>query len=1018
MGRLFRIAFKTALWGFVALWLAYTGAFFKLNDRTLGDLITRKVGAVDRGQFILRRAHYPYWGGLASIVLNTPAHAIGEDFTLLDPDGNPVIKVPVAYADVHIQEVIVSLAKTALIGGHHFFLTLHFPRAYIPSGWAVIAPTRSTWGSEKPEVNIVAAMSGRKKTEPTGGAVIIRVDECELGDVGFGMGFSGLDGKPTWWAKLDGVHAKAGLNYDSDRDYSTADGPYFFFRLWDIKSPVAALQLGEYPFPLEGLTASEFGVHGNVRHDLHFAANARTLGAGVRAEGTLVNAYSEHPGVRLRLDVVNGRGPLALLPAPLSTWLSGNPRARVDIDGPFTRPILDGEVHDIDANLEGIRLTDGSATLHYDEGKLGLHPAGGKLARGSAAADIDYELAGPWNAVVTLKGVDPSAIPKLPRSAAAELAGRLDGKVRLAGNTAHRRERIELSRLAAELVRDKGGGHLPRTLKLAGNGEFTPAVITLRGVTASGEGITVAVDGTIAPPTGRIDAALRVDGGGTSMFSRWGAPAGLRADALHASGRIAGALLRPTLSLHAVASNVSYARRTLEKLEADLSLRAGTLVLSDMHGSGLGATIAGEAELGLFDGAVNHPRSVPTVRAQLTAHGLSVAALTGWLSVSGHADVDVDLEGALAHPHGRASLTLPHLEIQGDVYSGGALRLAFSDDGATVQELSLHRARGGSVKGEGRIGWDGDLDLRLLPRDFPLVAIPWVKTVPVALAGTLSGDMHIGGTLDHPVPGGILSLVAFKVREVLLGKGDLKLDPGSDAIHLSGKFFDNLVTVDGWLTLVPKVSVAATIKVKNLPLERLVPELQSVAEIHGLATGEVSFTIDSESGFTFAKLDLQQLTLTLTSTDENGAPTRLVVKNQDAVQATFDGRSINIKQANLYSRIGEFTMHGTVGKVNNVYMKGQIGLELLEYFFRGLFEHTHGPATVELTISGDLARPDVTGYVKIGGGKGGAAELVPRGLDGKLTLVVPSGRVDVTPQSIRLTEVVLTTENGKSARAS
>ncbi|HEX8952010.1 MAG TPA: hypothetical protein VF945_09205, partial [Polyangia bacterium] len=716
MRRLVRIVFKTALWAFIALWLAYTVAYFKLNDATLGAFITRKVGAVDRGQFLLKSAHYPYWGGLASIVIpHVAAHAVGEDFTLLDPDGNPVIRVPVAYADVHIQELLVSLAKTALTGGHHFFLTLHFPRAYIPSGWAVIAPTRSTWGQDKAEVNILAAMSSRKKVEPTGGAVIIRVDEVELGDFGFGMGFSGLDGKPTWWAKLDGVEAKAGLKYDSDRELAAPAGPYFFFRLYDVKSPSGALHLGDYPFPLEGLTASEFGVHGDVRQNLYFSAHARTLSADVHADGALVDAYSEHPGVRLRLDVVDGRGPLALLPAPLSTWLSGNPRARIDIVGPFTHPVIDGEVHEIDANLEGIKLTDGSAKLHFDEGKLTLHPAGGKLARGQASADIDLDLrSNAWNAVVALKGVDPAAIPKLPRAAAAELAGRLDGKVRLAGNFAHHRETIQLSRLVAELVRDRGGGHLPRTLKLAGDGEYTPALIKLRGVTASGEGVTIAADGTIDPRSGRVDAGVRVDAGaGASLFARLGAPAALRFDALHADGRIAGALLRPTLSLHGVATNVSYARRTLEKLEADLSLRGGTLVLSGLTGSGLGATIAGEAELGLFDGALDRPKATPTVRAQLTAHGLSVAALTGWLAVTGHADVDVDLEGALAHPHGHASLTLPRLEIEGDVYTGGALRLAFDDEGASVQELSLHRARGGSVGGSGKIGWNGDMDLRV-----------------------------------------------------------------------------------------------------------------------------------------------------------------------------------------------------------------------------------------------------------------------------------------------------------------
>ena len=1019
MRRLGRLVFRIAIWGFVALWLAYTAAYYKFNDDVLGSFITKKVDAVDRGQFILKRAHFPYWGGLASIVLpSTPAHVIGEDFTLLDPDGNPVVRVPAAYADVHIQEMLVSLVKTALTGGHHFFLTLHFPRAYIPSGWAVIAPTRSTWGDEHTETNIVAAMSPRKKPESTGGAVVIRVDDVELGDVGFAMAGSGTDGKPSWWAKLEGVHAKAGLKYSSDHELANAEGPYFFFRLYDVKSPKGDLQLGEYAFPVENLTASEFGVHGNVRQELHFSAAGRTLSANVRANGTLTDAYGEHPGVSLTLDVDHGRGPLAQLPAPLSTWLSGNPRARIAINGPFSHPIIDGEVHEIDANLEGIKLTDGDAKLHFDDGKLAIHPANGKVARGTASADMDFDLRqGGWGALVTLKGVDPAEIPRLPRSAAAELGGRLDGKVHLAGNIAKKREHIALSHLSAELVRNRAGGRLPRTLRLAGDGEYTPAVITLRGVTASGEGMTVGADGTVDPRSGRVDAAVRVDAAGaSSMFSRWGAPAGLRADALHASGHISGALLRPTLSLHAAASNVSYARRTLDKLEADLSLRGGALILSDLHGTGLGATIAGQAELGLFDGPLDHPKTTPTVRAQLTAHGLSVSALTGWVTVTGHADVDVDLEGALAHPHGQASLTLPRLDIQGDVYTGGALRLSFDDEGATVQELSLHRARGGSVGGSGKIGWNGDMDLHLGPRNFPLVAIPWVKEVPVALAGTLSGDMHVGGTVDHPMPGGILSLVAFKVREVLLGKGDLKMDPGADAIHLSGKFFDNLVTVDGWLTLVPKVSVAATIKVKNLPLEKLIPEMQSLAEIHGLATGEVSFTIDSEAGFTFAKLDLQQLTLTLTSTDENGRPTRLVVKNQDPVLATFDGQTVDIKHANLYSRIGEFTMQGTVGKVNNVYMKGQIGLELLEYFFRGLFEHTHGPATLELRIAGDLARPDVTGYVNIGGSSG-PAELVPRGLDGKLTLVVPSGRIDVTPKSIALTGVAVSTEKDKTAHA-
>ena len=239
----------------------------------------------------------------------------------------------------------------------------------------------------------------------------------------------------------------------SDRDYANADGPYFFFRLFDIKSPVAALQLGEYPFPLEGLTAAEFGVHGDVRQDLHFSASARTLGANVRADGVLVDAYSEHPGVRLHLDVVNGRGPLALLPAPLSTWLSGNPRGRSTSAGPFSHPVIDGEVHEIDANLEGISSPTATPSCTSKRASSSLHPAAGKVARGRPRPTPDFDLSADGRAagtaVVALKGVDPGEIPKLPRAAAAELAGRLDGKVHLAGNLVRRREHIELSHLSA-----------------------------------------------------------------------------------------------------------------------------------------------------------------------------------------------------------------------------------------------------------------------------------------------------------------------------------------------------------------------------------------------------------------------------------------------------------------------------------------------------------------------------------------------------------------------------------------
>ena len=40
MRRLFRLLLRTAFFGLLALWLAYTAAFYKFNDATLGDFAT------------------------------------------------------------------------------------------------------------------------------------------------------------------------------------------------------------------------------------------------------------------------------------------------------------------------------------------------------------------------------------------------------------------------------------------------------------------------------------------------------------------------------------------------------------------------------------------------------------------------------------------------------------------------------------------------------------------------------------------------------------------------------------------------------------------------------------------------------------------------------------------------------------------------------------------------------------------------------------------------------------------
>ena len=59
-------------------------------------------------------------------------------------------------------------------------ITLHFASAQLPGGFAVIAPTRSSFGTPKTEMNIVAAMSGKKPSSDDSGNFSISVDRSSI----------------------------------------------------------------------------------------------------------------------------------------------------------------------------------------------------------------------------------------------------------------------------------------------------------------------------------------------------------------------------------------------------------------------------------------------------------------------------------------------------------------------------------------------------------------------------------------------------------------------------------------------------------------------------------------------------------------------------------------------------------------------------------------------------------------------------------------------------------------------
>jgi len=1025
-----RVARATLLYGPVIFLLGYTGAHFtQFSGPALGRFISARVSNVKRGTFHLGSVDYSYWGGMASILFNTPVTAYGTDYTEHDPDGNIVLRVPVVETEIHLRELIVSLVKYAT-HPKAFSLTLHFKRAHAPEAFAVIAHTRSSLAGQsptgKPEININASFAAKKPTPPSGGEFKIVLEELVVDHLSFGLVMHETPpAKPAtgptpptkllFATRVDDGKTRARLVYSSRPDLESADGPYFFFQVAPLDAARGALRLGEQTIALSELHVAEFGSREPRRQDVLFAATARGLGAKVDARGKMLDVYGQKPGVALTLGFEEGRELPSLLPKPLSAWLGGSPRGQVRVNGPFSGVRIDGSIEDAEAKVEGIAVTKLATKLAFAEGRLELDPTTGQTLGGSARASIEVELPraadpvnrkkarpGWWRTKVALRGVDPGQAALLPPSLARLLKGRLDGTVRVAGSLAKGSDTIEVSAIDAVLER-QGGGRLPRRIELGGALDVTPRDVGLKDVRVAGSGAALVASGTIAPKTGRVDARVTFDGlHGGRWIEDLGVPRGLLIGAAHAEARVGGTVRDPTVEGQLVTKGLLVAGRPIERLEARLGLSAGRLRVDGLRGEGPFRELRGEAEVGLFDAA-------PTIHAELVGRELDMKRALLRSDVDGSTDFTLQIDGPLKDPVGRLEMDLQRFAWQGDPYDRGRLRVELGGGGARLTELRLERKSGGGLSGSGRLGWDGGLDLALKLRDFPLVAVPSLRALPVALEGRLSGDLSLGGDTEHPLVGAVLSLFGFKVRDTLLGDGNVKLVPGGDAIQISGKLFGN-VEVDGYLTLFPKFTVTANVRFRDLELERLIPELKKVAELEGRATGTARVTFDGENGLTYAGLRIEKLALVVRATDEAGHIQKETVRNEEDVLLSTDGKVLRFERAHLTSTVGDFYIEGQVGaKKTDVRVNGRVDLVFLEYFFRGAFDHTHGRARLDLKIAGDLERPELDGWVDLSN-----AVLVPRGVPERL--LVPVGRIQFARDSVRLASLAVTMD-GQTLRA-
>jgi autotransporter translocation and assembly factor TamB len=290
----------------------------------------------------------------------------------------------------------------------------------------------------------------------------------------------------------------------------------------------------------------------------------------------------------------------------------------------------------------------------------------------------------------------------------------------------------------------------------------------------------------------------------------------------------------------------------------------------------------------------------------------------------------------------------------------------------------------------------------------PLGGLPGVAEAGIGLSGTVSAELHIAGTQNRPEISGTVKLGAVNARGIRLGNGTIELTPGDVgnagappvlAVAAKGTLFDRF-TVDGrfaqsFAASARGPTVHGTVEFTHLALEALLPELTTLGDGRGLASGRVS--VDIEPGRPLAAdVLLSELWVSLARAIEAApgeATTRRVeIRASKAVHVSVAGDHVSLDSLNLSTTGGNLRAQGALAgtKVDGI-VEGHVDLELLQPFLRGLVDRVSGDLDVGLVASGSLDKPILRGTLNVRD----PIRFRPKTFESDV--VIPSGEIALEP---------------------
>ena len=985
--------------GLVAI--AVLGASVFLQGARLGRIVQGALPA-NRGRIEL---HGINWSlrALVDILTDTPSPIAIDGLRIVDPEGTVVLDVPHLDARVKLR---------TLVRGSFSIHDLRVPKA--------------TWrfGQMKglPEIGFLAALA--PKTPPPAGqqpgpGSFFEIASARLDDLNVLFDFPG-----SWGLELRHARTTASLIQSS----VDPRRPIFGFDA----APVVAEGggwlriLDDNRIPFDKVTVRRVATTQDRPDDIFLDLTAAATGRStLSGKGYFTGIYGETsiPGIALHADyaqpgdaltaTVAGKGIAGLrIGGPADDRES---HIALDLADTFAALKVKGAFTGLDVAYGAYQARAVGFDLEFDAGagrvaveNLGLRdPEGGRLQLGARLSTETLTL----DAEVKLR--DFRTASYLPASLRVLAGGGVTGGLRARADLA--RKSAAVDDLDLTLVRARGA-NLPRTVRLRGSARVSPDE-------ARTSGLSVEIPGARATAKGSLQMQRKLIQLGVDVLAfdlgrvleslglpRWAKDARLSATA-------SGTLDRPVVDGDAVVHGAGLGKRTAPELKARFGLRDGRVRLDSLSGALFGGTLAASGEIVLYNKTTRQMLRAPAVTATLAARNLDLGQIAGRTDVGGRISFDARAHGppdALA-----AEIHVPAhtaVEFQGGRYEVGPIEATFANGVATVRALHASMKAGGSLDVVGTAAVarrSRELNLNVTLARVPLAALPGVAGAGVALDGTVSARLHVGGTMARPALSGAIDLGDVVGRGVALGAGHLAIASADDggggpAVRIDGTLFDRF-GVHGRVALgAGGLALHGVLDFQRLAIEALVPELAGFGDARGVVTGRVA--VDSEPGHPLA-LDilLPELWLSIAraveGTEGETSWQRVRVQTTRPLHVALSSDRVVLDEARFQTDGGEFRAAGRIEHQRiEGDMSGHLDLELLQPFLRGRVDKISGDLEVALSARGTLSAPTLRGQIAVVS----PVRVRPANVDTEITLA--SGSFQLVGNDVRVQDVRVTVE--------